>query len=303
MNTILVVEDAPNERLGLCRLLERSGYSVKAAEDGVAALRQIERENFDLLLVDVWMPKMSGLELLSRLPSEHRPKVLVLTGDDTAETLLGALRENAYQCITKPFDPKQLVQLIRTVLESPKLADEVQVLSADPHWVELRIRCDQQTVQRIQDFLRQLESDLPTEVRQSVELAFHELLMNAVEWGGHMNRDSKVQITFLRTDRLLLYRIADPGPGFKPSQLEHAAVGHDPDDPCAHSEVREERGMRPGGFGILMAQSLVDELVYNEAHNEVVLLKYLHEPETSPKTHSQVPCGSTSGGNQNREHP
>jgi DNA-binding response OmpR family regulator len=301
MNSILVVEDTPNERVGLCRLLERSGFAVKSAADGIAALRLIEQERFDLLLVDVWLPRMNGLELLSHLPKGYEPKVLVVTGDDTPETLLGALRENAFQFLTKPFDPKHLVRLIKDALESPQAAGKIQVLSADPHFVELRFPCDRQTTLRIQDYLRQLESDLPPKVREAVEMAFHELLMNAVEWGGHMNPDSKVQITFLRTEKLLLYRIADPGPGFKPTELKHAAVGNDPDNPCAHTEVRQEKGMRPGGFGILMAKSLVDELVYNEAHNEVVLLKYLGEPEPAPEARSPVPGGPGSRQDRNAE--
>jgi DNA-binding response OmpR family regulator len=279
VNRILVVEDSANERAGLCQLLERSGFRVQAAADGYEALRQIERERFDVLLVDVWLPGMSGLELLSRLPSHARPKSLVITGDDTAETLLAALRKHAYQCITKPFDPVQLIEIIKSALESSDLEDEIEVLSADPHWVELRFSCDRRTVTRIQEFLRQLDSGLPAKVRQSTELAFHELLMNAVEWGGHMDPGSKVQITVLRTDHLLLYRISDPGSGFKPAEMEHAAIGNPPDLPDAHVDVREAKGLRPGGFGILMAQSLVDELVYNEAHNEVVLLKYLNGRE------------------------
>jgi anti-sigma regulatory factor (Ser/Thr protein kinase) len=88
--------------------------------------------------------------------------------------------------------------------------------------------------------------------------------------------NSKVQIAYLRTERLLLYRIADLGKGFKPAELDHAATSHAPDEPCAHTFVREEKGLRPGGFGILLAKSLVDELVYNEAHNEVVMVKYLN---------------------------
>src|SRR5713101_3120316 len=203
MNKILVVEDTPNERVGLCRLLERSGFAVKSAADGLAALRHIEQERFDLLLVDVWMPGMTGLELLSHLPKDYQPKVSVVTGADTTETLLGALRENAYQFLTKPFDPKHLLRLIKTALESPQAAGKIEVLSADPHFVELRFPCDRQTTLRIQDYLRQLESDLPGNVRQSVEMAFHELLMNAVEWGGHMNPQAKVQITFLHTEKLL----------------------------------------------------------------------------------------------------
>jgi CheY-like chemotaxis protein len=284
-NSILVVEDSANERVGLCRLLERSGFDVRAAADGLEGLQQVERENFDLLLVDVRMPRMNGLEMLSRLPESPRPKVLVLTGDDNAQTRLEALRKHAEQCIAKPFEPKQLVEIIKSELASPPIADQIQVLSADPHFVELRFPCKREVADRIQEYLQQLEADLPAKVRDAVKMAFHELLMNAMEWGGRMNPSSEVQVTVLRTEGLLLYRIADPGTGFDPAKLEHAAVGHAPDDPTAHVDIRAKKGIRPGGFGIRMAESLVDELIYNEAHNEVVLLKYLNRPEAKRITH------------------
>jgi anti-sigma regulatory factor (Ser/Thr protein kinase) len=71
-----------------------------------------------------------------------------------------------------------------------------------------------------------------------------------------------------------MYRIADPGPGFRIEDLSHAAILH-PHDPIAHMQVREEKGIRPGGFGLLMVRASVDELLYNEKHNEVVFVKYL----------------------------
>jgi len=107
--------------------------------------------------------------------------------------------------------------------------------------------------------------------------AFHELLLNAVEWGGKLDASRKVRISYLRAKRMLMYRIADPGPGFKFSELDHAAISHSPDDPTVHDAIRQQKGLRPGGFGLLMTQANVDELLYNEAQNEVVFVKYLDE--------------------------
>ncbi len=72
MAKILVVEDNSNERNGLCRILERAGYDVRSAADGVEALQRIRDDKFDLLLVDIWMPRMNGLELLAQLPEDSR---------------------------------------------------------------------------------------------------------------------------------------------------------------------------------------------------------------------------------------
>jgi len=72
-----------------------------------------------------------------------------------------------------------------------------------------------------------------------------------------------------------MYRFDDPGPGFRIEELTHAAINNPEDDPLAHTAVREEKGLRPGGLGIMLTQQMIDELVYNEARNEVVLIKYL----------------------------
>jgi anti-sigma regulatory factor (Ser/Thr protein kinase) len=122
--------------------------------------------------------------------------------------------------------------------------------------------------------VNQLETDLPLDVRESVGLAFRELLMNGIEWGGHLNPAQTVRVACLRTRRMLLYRIADPGTGFKLEDLSHAAGG-DGTAPMAHDQVREEKGLRPGGFGLLLIRSIADELLYNEQRNEVVFVKYL----------------------------
>ena len=97
--------------------------------------------------------------------------------------------------------------------------------------------------------------------------------MNAVEWGGRLDPSHKVRITCVRTDRMLMYRIADPGPGFSFENLDHAAIGHD--NPIDHMLVRNAKGLRAGGFGVLTARASVDELVYNQKQNEVIFIKYL----------------------------
>ena len=85
------------------------------------------------------------------------------------------------------------------------------------------------------------------------------------------------RIAYLRTKRMVLYRIADPGPGFCFDELAHAAAWSDAPDGLEHVRVREEKGLRPGGFGLLLTRALVDELIYNQAQNEVVFVKYLEE--------------------------
>jgi anti-sigma regulatory factor (Ser/Thr protein kinase) len=200
----------------------------------------------------------------------------VITGDESPETLLRSLREKVYLFITKPINPEDLLQLIKTTLESPPGPDPIEVVSAEPNWVELRFPCELQTADRVENVVDQLNSSLPPKVRQSVKIAFHELLMNAIEWGGQLNPEAQAQIDFLRTRKFVMCRIADPGTGFDPAGIEYAAVTNRFEEPMAHCEAREERGMQLGGYGICLAKSLVDEMVYNEAHNEVAIFKYLN---------------------------
>ena len=83
---------------------------------------------------------------------------------------------------------------------------------------------------------------------------------------------------------MLLYRIADPGRGFRFGDLSHAAVNNT-SDAIAHDVVREQKGIRRGGFGLVVIRAIADELLYNERRNEVVLVKYLNEPDAE-KQHS-----------------
>jgi anti-sigma regulatory factor (Ser/Thr protein kinase) len=118
--------------------------------------------------------------------------------------------------------------------------------------------------------------DLPDDVRESVGLAFRELLLNGIEWGGRLNPAQQVRVACLHTRRMLLYRIADPGPGFTPDALSHAAGSHPPES-IAHDDVRQEKNLRPGGFGLVLIRAIADELIYNERRNEVMFVKYLDE--------------------------
>ncbi len=276
MKNILVADDEVATRELISQVLKGAGFSVTTATDGAAALEEVGRKNFDLLLLDVWMPRVTGLEVLARLRERPSPpKVIIMTGDDTRETLLEAVREQAYRYVAKPIQMKALVELVESALADGPASPPIEVISARPDWVELLVPCSLEAAERIENFMTHLKSDLSDEVRESVGEAFHELLLNAVEWGGQLDPNRKVRISYLRARRMLLYRIADPGPGFRFADLSHAAVAYSADQPTEHDKIRQKKGLRPGGFGLLLTQSRVDELLYNEAQNEVVFVKYL----------------------------
>jgi CheY-like chemotaxis protein len=273
---ILVVDDDRTTREMLRLQLRKAGYTVETAGDGKTALARVAGKKFDLVLLDVWMPGMDGLTVLSRLRDEpSQPRVVVMTADDTSQTLLRAIREHAYRFVNKPVEPKELLRLVSSTLESKRGVKPIEVVSARPDWVELVVPCDREAAERIQDFMARLDTDLPKDVRASVGQAFRELLMNAIEWGGKLDPGQTVRISYLRARRMLLFRIADPGQGFSFEGLTHSALSNPPDQPIEHALEREKMGLRPGGFGLLMTKQTVDELLYNEAHNEVVFVKYL----------------------------
>lgn len=276
MASILVTDDDATTRQMVRGVLKKAGYSVVTASDGMTALRALQKRKFDLVLLDIWMPRMTGLGLLGQLHWEkHVPKIVVMTSDRTSDTLLDALRGRVYQFLMKPLDATTLLTTVENALSTSPEVPAIEVVSANSNWVELMVPCERSVVGRVQSFMMYLDTDLPPDVRERVGYAFRELLNNAIEWGGHLDPNLKVRVSYIRTKKLLMYRLDDPGPGFKLEELKHAAINNPMDNPMAHMQEREARGLRPGGLGLLLSQQLVDELVFNEARNAVVLIKYL----------------------------
>ncbi|MGF1579989.1 MAG: ATP-binding protein [Gemmataceae bacterium] len=107
-------------------------------------------------------------------------------------------------------------------------------------------------------------------------LAIQEMGMNAIEWGNRKRLEKLAWMTFVVDSEKVVAHIRDSGPGFDRQKLPHAA---DRDDPVRHMTIREEIGIREGGFGILMTQGLVDDLQYNDTGNEVRLTKRFSRTE------------------------
>jgi CheY-like chemotaxis protein len=276
-HTILIVDDEASVRQMLVAMLDAPNQRIDTASDGQEALALVEAAPYDLVVTDLRMPGMDGLELLRRIrQTSPATKGIVMTGESTPSDVIQSLRDQAFTYITKPFSQASVSDLISQALRAPSWEDDVEVVSARPEWITLRVRCRMGAADRLIQFLKELEVGLSATERDHIAMAFRELLVNAIEHGGESDPEKWLRLAYVRTSRAILYYIADPGPGFSIESLPHAAVSNPPEEPWQHVVEREQRGIRPGGFGILLARNLVDELLYNETGNEVLLIKYLN---------------------------
>jgi len=275
--SVLIVDDDAELRDLLASTLKKAGHAVRQVGDGPDALKMLETSEFDLVLLDINLPSMNGLDVLAHARTlPHPPLVVMMTGDDTSEPLLEAVRLQAFRYLRKPFPLQTVVEVVADATASASVARlPIEVVSAKPEWVEVIAPCTLEMVDRIQSFMMHLEADLAEAVRESVAQAFRELMINAIEWGGKLDPTRKIRISCVRAKRLLLYRISDPGEGFDLDSLRHAAISNPHDAPMRHLVERQRQGLRPGGLGLMMTRSLVDELIYNESRNEVIFIKYL----------------------------
>src|SRR5262245_3795869 len=110
---ILLVDDDRALRHALSTLLTGAGHAVTTAGDGPEAIAQFNERSFDIAVIDIGLPRMKGLDVLARaraLPDP--PIVIVMTADDTSETLLEAVRRQAYRYVRKPFAPNTIVEIV-----------------------------------------------------------------------------------------------------------------------------------------------------------------------------------------------
>lgn len=273
---ILIVDDDPDVHRLLATVLSADHLHIDSAYDGLTGLARLQAMPYDLVLTDVRMPGLDGLALLRRI-REVRPetKVMVMTAESTPANIITAIREQAFSYFKKPFSPDSVAEMVARALETPIWQHDIEILSARPEWVSLQLRCKLETADRLLQFLREMETDLPAQDREDIATAFRELLLNAIEHGGHSDPSKKVYVACIRTGRTILYYIRDPGEGFSLDNLPHAAISNPPDSPFEHAGVRSQMGIRPGGFGILLSRNFVDELIYNEKGNEVLLIKHV----------------------------
>jgi two-component system nitrogen regulation response regulator NtrX len=131
-SSILIVDDESGIRQSLGALLRDEGYEVEAVESGDECLREIERRSFDLILLDVWLKKMDGLDTLERLQGrDGAPMVVMISGHGNIETAVRATKLGAFDFIEKPLSLEKVVLAVRNALEYVRLEAENRRLRAE----------------------------------------------------------------------------------------------------------------------------------------------------------------------------
>ena len=128
---VLVVDDEPAIREALTGVLEDDGYDTAAEPDGDACLTRLAQEAFDVVLLDVWLPGIDGMETLSRIqemPTLDRPTVVMISGHGNIETAVRATKLGAFDFLEKPLTIEKVTVVVKNAGEQRKLQREIEVL-------------------------------------------------------------------------------------------------------------------------------------------------------------------------------
>ncbi len=276
MSRVLVIGSDNQVSREIGGALSIANFPMEHAAGHADALQLLRMRSFGVVITSPDSAVDEDLALLEEMRA-IRPgvKCIVLARHSTPEDVIAALRARAFACFTPPFDPGEIANLACSAASDSEWRDDIQVLSARPGWVSVRINCRLITAERLMTFAKELSAQLPESVREEMMQALREILLNAMEHGAAFNPEQVVEVTGVRTGRSMVFYVRDPGAGFRRESLTHAASKDPSHDPAAHIVQRQEQGMRAGGFGLLLAGGTVDELIYSEIGNEVLLIKYV----------------------------
>ncbi|MDQ7778904.1 MAG: sigma-54 dependent transcriptional regulator [Planctomycetota bacterium] len=129
---ILVADDEPGMRRSLCDWLSEDGYEVVAVPDGPTAIKEVQEGDWNILLVDLKMPGMDGLEVLGKVTKINRDlPVIIVTAYATVDTAVAAMKEGAHDYLVKPVDPEELSLMLKKIVERQNLEKEIRFLKKE----------------------------------------------------------------------------------------------------------------------------------------------------------------------------
>ena len=276
MKRILIIGDECHLSEELGAVFKTVDLPLEYAAGQTEALEQLRTQVFGVVITSCESKVEEDLAWLAQMRS-IRPglKCIVLARSTTPDEVIAALRADVFACYTPPFSAREIARVVSYAAADSEWKDDIQILSAKQNWLSVRVNCRIVTAERLLTFERELTALLPEHTRREMMQALREILMNAMEHGAEFNPERTVEVKAIHATRSFVFYVRDPGTGFRLDHLKHAAIANPADEPTAHLLERERTGMRPGGYGLLVASGTVDELIFNEAGNEVLLIKYL----------------------------
>jgi anti-sigma regulatory factor (Ser/Thr protein kinase)/DNA-binding NarL/FixJ family response regulator len=275
MSRVLVIGNNDALSQAVREMLTVAKIPAEVAFGSADALQRLRTRSFGVVITSGESRMEEDLALLGEI-RRVRPAVrcIVLSERNTPQDVIAALRAQVFACFSEPFDARTIASLAEEAASDSDWRSQIQVLSAKEGWVSLHANCGVLTAERLITFMRELNALLPTQAQYELIEALREILMNAIEHGAAFNPEQYLHLTAVRTARTVTFYVRDPGGGFRVDSLGEDVVAGTSTDPIEHIKQREEAGMRPGGYGLLLARGTVDELIYNDTGNEVVLIKY-----------------------------
>jgi DNA-binding response OmpR family regulator len=268
----LVVEDETDTSELLAEHLRRWGYDPTIMHEGAPAVSWTHLHHPELILLDLMLPDFDGYDICENLKLDRQTNlvpIIMVTCRDQPQDRIHGLQVGANYYLTKPFTPEQLGQAIKEV----NAWKEELIRHGTRGEIHFHLKSDSQALEELNFLLGALflHSGMPEAMIKQLVMAVREMGTNAIESGHKKQVDRIVTVTYRMNAEKITIVIRDTGPGFNPDDLPHAAKTG---DPVSHLEVREKMGLREGGFGIMIARGLVDEMQYNEKGNEVTLVKF-----------------------------
>ncbi len=279
--TVLIVDDERDTNDLLADLVQARGFAPVQVYSGGPVLEMVKSNPPDLVLLDLMMPDVDGFtvcEQLKRTRETNLIPILMVTALNDLDNRARGVSVGANGYVAKPFTPAQLFAAIDEVL-AWRTEHETKGTQGEIHF-DLRSEVDY--LQQTNDLLADLYAHTPLTERQVKDLrqAVMEMGGNAIEWGHRKNADLPLRITYRIGRDAITLVIKDQGPGFDRGNLAHAAQD---EDPIAHLDIRNDLGLREGGFGIMLAKGLVDDFRYNDKGNEVTLVKRFVAKDSAPR--------------------
>src|SRR4051794_4811981 len=290
MSRVLVVEDSSTQALQIQFLLEDSGIEVEIARNGVEGLEAIGRTRPDVVLTDLDMPEMNGLELVEASRRQFpRVPIILMTALGSEEIAAQALQKGAASYVPKKNLARDIVKTLRTVLDMAH-ADQHQDrviecltgtefhfrIDNDATLIPLlighlrehigRMRfCDETELIRVNIALNEAlynalyhgNLEISSDLRQEDERAFYDLAGRRCQQSPYRDRRVEMVVKVDRTEAV--YVVRDQGPGFDPSKLPN------PTDPANLDRI--------GGRGLLLIRTFMDEVSHNRKGNEITMIK------------------------------